>query len=318
MTKVDGVRLVSNSEVQAFKSCRRKWWLAWYRGYTPRMTEFSGVRSIGTRLHLALSSYYTPGYIDSVNPLEAHVKAAEEDMAAYLANAEQRGYVVDTSPLLKNFSLERIMLEGYLEWLAETGADEDLEIIASEQYMEATLKPGTKIIGKLDARVRSRTTGRRKFIDHKSVSVFVKPQLLRQNEQFLHYELLESLSGAPERCDGAFYNQLRRVKRTANAKPPFYKREIVQHNQHELDSYTKRLRGTIREIELTEERLEQGIDPLFLVPPTPTTECDWKCPFVAVCPMYDDGSRAEDALEGLFVQHDPLSYYGDKEREEDR
>jgi PD-(D/E)XK nuclease superfamily protein len=315
MPVVNGVRLVSNSEVQTFKACRRKWWLTYHRALTSRQTEFSGIRSIGTRLHLALSAYYTPGYTDSVNPLEAHVKAAEEDMAAYLANAEERGFVADTAPLLRDFSLERIMLEGYMQWLEETGADSDLEIISSEQYMEAELKPGVKIIGKIDARTRSRTTGRRKFIDHKSVQVFVKPQLLRQNEQFLHYELLESLSGETERCDGAFYNQLRRVKRTATAKPPFYKRETVEHNRYELDSYLKRLRGTIREIELTEKRLEQGIDPLFLVPPTPTQDCDWKCPFVKVCPLFDDGSRVEAALESQFVQHDPLSYYG--EREED-
>lgn len=311
-------RLISNSEVQTFKACRRKWWLAYHRALTARREEFSGIRDIGTRLHLALSRYYTPGYTDSVNPLVAHEQIAADDLAAYLANAEAHGYLPDTAALLKDFELERIMLEGYLEWLAETGADEDLEIIASEQYLEAEIKLGVKIIGKLDARTRSRTTGRRKFIDHKSVAVFVNSQLLRQNEQFLHYELLESLSGASERCDGAFYNQLRRIKRTAKATPPFYKREVVTHNQHELDSFKKRLTGTIREIELTEERLERGIDPLYLVPPTPTADCSWKCPFVKVCPMFDDGSRAEAALDSQFVVHNVLDYYSGKEEEEQR
>lgn len=317
MTVNNGVRLVSNSEIQTFKSCRRKWWLAWHRGLTPRETEFTGVRSIGTRLHIALSGYYTPGYVGSVHPLQAHEIAAKDDLAAYLRNAAALEREPDTAQLKKDFQLEKIMLEGYMGWLEETGEDADLDIIASEQYMEAEIKPGVKIIGKLDARTRSRTTGRRKFIDHKSVAVFVKPQLLRQNEQFLHYELLESLSGEPERCDGALYNQLRRVKRTARAKPPFYKRETVTHNQHEISSYSKRLRGTIREIELTEQRLEQGIDPLFLVPPTPTMDCDWKCPFVKICPMFDDGSRAEAAVEGLYTEQDPLSYYQGKEREEE-
>jgi hypothetical protein len=30
---------------------------------------------------------------------------------------------------------------------------------------------------------------------------------------------------------------------------------------------------------------------------------------VRVCPMFDDGSRVEDALEAHFVKSDPYGYY---------
>ena len=32
-------------------------------------------------------------------------------------------------------------------------------------------------------------------------------------------------------------------------------------------------------------------------------------PFTAVCPMFDDGSAAEDFLSAMYVVRNPLSYY---------
>lgn len=315
MTVVEGTRLVSNSEVQTFKQCRRKWWLSWHRGLRSRRSEVTGVRSIGIRNHLALSRYYTPGYKDSVHPVVAHEQIAAEEL--HIFDAQPYATPEERAVLVQNMTLESVMLSGYMQWLDETGADAMLDIVSSETYMEHELRPGVKIIGKIDLRVRDRFTGRRHFLDHKNVQAFINPQFLRQNEQFLHYELLEAYSDESERCEGGIYSQLRRSKRTARAKPPFYRREVVSHNAYELTAYQERLLGIIDDMERVTGALDSGVPHQTVVYPTPTTNCAWQCPFVRICPMFDDGSRVEDAIESQFVSGNPLDYYGGSEREDE-
>lgn len=304
-------RFFSNSELQTFKRCRRKWWLSWYRGLHLIREPAVGVRQIGNRLHRALKEHYQP----EAPPHKDH-----------LLEALERNIVVDRSLLgevsdevRKQFedeaNLERIMLEGYLEWLAETGADSELEIIAPETYLEAGLSEFddlVAIIGKLDVRVRRKTDDVQMFIDHKSVGDLRTPTLmLPLDEQMLHYHLLEELNlkGDGQRTGGALYNMLRRVKRTARATPPFYQRVEVRHNEYELQSFRRRVVGLIQDIRDVEEQLAHGASHLTVAYPTPRRDCTWDCPFLPVCPMFDDGSRAEDMLSQYYEKGDPLQYY---------
>lgn len=318
MTVVDGFRLLSNSEVQAFKLCLRKWWLAWHRGMAPREKEVTGIRSTGTRLHIGLEARYQPGVLGDRTAVLTALRAAQEaDMRVLL----ERSW--STAQLEKDSQLEVIMLDGYLDWLKETGEDSFLEVVDSEAYLEAVL-PGTsgqhpvKIIGKLDLRLIDTRTGRRRFMDHKSVTTFKVPNL-RQNGQLLHYHLLELLSATPfdQRCDVALYNMLRRVKRGPNSKPPFYMRVEVEPNKHEIANYGRQLAGTATRMDRLATALDKRPeDHQFYAPPTTGAHCSWKCPFNKVCPMFDDGSRAEAALEADFQQINPLDYYQGREREE--
>lgn len=322
---VDGYRLVSNSEIQTFKECRRKWWLQWYRGLVSRQAEVQGVRSTGTRMHVGLEAYYQPGVSQPWKALEALSVAQGEDLAVATQSSASADVVAQ---LYKDFELERIMLEGYFQWLAETGEDQFLEVIASETYVEAPFLEGSprkgmhpvKIVGKIDTRVQDTRSGRRKIIDHKTVVAFVKPMALGLNEQTLHYLLLEWLSTeeGEARCDAALYNMLRRVKRGPRAVPPFYKREVIERNRHELESYKHQLTGVITDMQEVEWRLEDGDPGLLpmLVYKRASDDCHWKCPFFKVCRMFDDGSRVEAALEAHYTTGDPMAYYQGKEREE--
>lgn len=314
----DGFRLISNTEVQTFKMCRRKWYQAYYLGLSSRRIDNpASVRAMGTRIHEALAAYYVPAGTSPTHPVEAHSGITVRELDALHANAALLGYEVDVKPLHTAFEMERVMLNGYMEWLYETGADSDLEIIASEQYLEAEILPGVKIIGKLDARTRSRSTGRRRFMDHKSVAGFISAWELRLNPQMKHYHILELLNTPPGEpsCDGALYNQLKRSKRTAKATPPFYVREAVPHNKWEIQTYREQLEGTIMEIMWAEQALDAGGSHHRIVPPTPSDACSWKCPFNQVCNMFDDGSRVEAALTYLFEKQNPLDYYKGSERQ---
>lgn len=326
VTVVDGVRLVSNSEIQSFKDCPRRWWLAWYRGLTPRAVSVEGVRSTGTRVHIALASLYVPDGETPANPLRTLETVILEDLAVFMGSFD--GVPVDAErlkALQSQFDLERAMISGYVDWTAETGVDAYLEVVASEQYVEVDLEPpalatavyGTpvKLIGKIDARVRSRITGRRKFIDHKTIGTLIDP-VLGLNQQMLHYHVIEWLNTreGEERCDGALYNMLRKVKRTRASKPPYFDRVPIDHNIHELRNYKMQLSGTIHNIVQVEGYLDGGeVDHHVVAPARPSRDCSWKCDFFKICRMFDDGSRVEAAVESLYEVRDPLSYYQGRE-----
>ena len=325
MTRVEGVYHFSNSEITTSQTCPRKWWLAWYRGLTPRRKEVQGPRSTGTRIHLALAALYDIAVFGRLIAPGAYAQkvlsdAQHEDMNSLRAQYEfDEDLSIREAKILSDFELERIMLEGYLDWIQETGIDSTLEVIGVEQYLEVDYLVSNvekvKIIGKIDSRVHSRITGRRLFIDHKTVQS-VHDSTLNMNRQMLHYHLLEQLSAPPgeQRCDGALYNMLRKVKRTRASKPPYFARVPIDHNKYQIQSYAMQLDTLIGEILQKTYALKQGGDPLVMLPANSGRHCNW-CPFKKVCVMFDDGSRVEAALEDLYQVQDPLSYYGALEKE---
>lgn len=326
MTWVDGVYLVSNSEVQTFKDCPRRWWVAWHRGLVPKRMPLTGVRSTGTRVHEALAAYYQPGHDrgDALttlgesqrNDLDTVVRRQLDDDALddmYLDNLE-------LAALQRDFDLERAIVEGYLQWVEETGIDQHIEVVAPETYVEATFTIDNEdravlLIGKLDARIINTLTGRLTFIDHKVVGSLDDP-ILGLNQQVLHYMVIawltnQSLEFDLKTVDGALYNMLKRSKRTDRAKPPFYARITVEHNYHELYNYQKQLQGVAIRLLEVDHLLDIGADHHVVAPSRPSRDCAWKCDFFKICRMFDDGSRVEDAINDLYERRDPLSYYGD-------
>lgn len=329
LNEEDGVYRVSNSELQTFKRCRRKWWLGWYRRLMLQTEDFTSVRATGTRVHRALSYWYVPDGEKRVDPRDALERVIVDDWTKVARLAQERHTSDEQlSELAVEFAqatnLERAMVEGYVQWLEETGADAELRITASETplVVDQVLDMGPnynheerpiQFIGLLDVRATRVTDKVNLFIDHKTVGDLGAPVVtLPQNEQMLHYHLMEflSLDDSDVRCDGALYNMLRRVKRSARAKPPFYDRIEVRHNKFELESYRRRALAATREIQVVIDRLERGEEHLDVVYPTPNPECRWSCDFFAVCNLLDDGSRgANDMINALYRSTNPLERY---------
>lgn len=305
-TREDGVRQVSNSELRSFKECRRRWYL----GYVRRLKKNSqgiGAASLGNRVHNALAALYDPdgGGEDAMWAVfQAH---AESDIQRY----EEAGE--GTKELRKEIDLARAMVEGYVEWLAEEGADRDLEVIGVEDTVEVpSPHPGVNLVAKLDVRVRRTSDGARMFMDHKTVADFTSPvKTIHLDEQMLEYHLIERILQVDEPCAGAIYNMLRKVKRTGRAKPPFYARHEVYHGDEELRAFYYRVYGVISDMLAVEQQLLAGADHRVVAYPTPTRDCSWKCEFFAVCGMFDDGSAVEDVLDGGYHEGDPYARYED-------
>jgi hypothetical protein len=322
----EGSYPVSNSELQTWKRCRRKWWLAWYRRLALRTETFVGVRSVGDRIHRALERWYVPDGTPRVDPRDALERVIVEDWTKIDRLARTRDVGEERlAELAREFArstnLERAMVEGYVQWLEETGADAELRVIAAETPLAAELElyPNTEdertitVIGKLDVRVRRVTDDVNLLLDHKTVGDLKSPAVtLPQNEQMLHYVLLEWLQtdDGEARCDGALYNMLKRSQRTTRATPPFYDRVEVRHNRFELESYRRRLLATSRDVLDAVVRLDRGEEHLDVVYPSPRGECKWDCDFFAVCNLIDDGSAGtDDMIDALYHEVDPRDRY---------
>lgn len=299
---------ISNSEIQTFKDCRRRWWFTYYRRLKPKLQDFTGALALGSRIHEALDRYYSTG-----QPLlEAHADLVAEDMKKM--NDEFR----DTSTLETEAELGRVMLEGYLEWVEMEGIDAELDMISTEEIIERPMMDGKVTLqGKIDMRVRRKLDGVRMFRDFKTVggSFADFGSQAQMNEQILTYMVLEEAQNQDgERSEGGIFTMLRKVKRGQYAKPPFYDQIEVRHNQFTLRSFFQRLEGTLEDMLRVRGALDAGESHYKHAYPRPTRDCKWKCQFFAICPLVDDGSAAEAAISDAFEVSDPYGYYGIEEK----
>lgn len=302
------VYTLSNSEIQTFKDCRRKWWLTYYRRLKPKEKKYIGPLALGSRIHEALDQYYTTG----IPLLEAHANLVEADREVLASEFR------DPSEIDNEADLGRIMLEGYLQWVEDEGIDNELEMISTEEILNMPMFNGeVELTGKLDMRVRRKSDGVRMFRDFKTVGGSFDQfySTAHMNEQILTYMLLEQHAnhGTDERSEGGLFTLIKKVKRTANAKPPFYDQFEVRHNIFSLRSFWNRIHATVTDLMRVKTALDAGTHHSQVAYPTPSRDCTWKCPFFAVCPMFDDGSAVEEAVENMFDIGDPYAYYGNDE-----
>lgn len=308
---------ITNSEIQTFKSCRRRWFLGNYLGLALNEKSEVGPLPLGTRLHDSLEQYYLSQMSggEIVNPVDVYNRLQREDNSRFLLTAEST-----QDDKVKKFNdeseLGRIMLEGYMDWMDEENPDAGLEVIGAEKKLEYVLtefNPRVELIGKVDLQVRRLEDGSRATLDHKSALQFTDYyKFSHLSEQLMMYTMLERLNPDEHdtRVDGGIYNLLKKVKRSSRAMPPFYERLDVRFNQKLLDAFWIRTLGTIRDIMAVRDALDGGADHRYVAYPTPTM--DWKTgssPFFPVYSMLDDGSNAEAYLEEHFHQHNPNARY---------
>lgn len=308
---------ISNSEIQTFKGCRRRWMLGTYYGLGAKDENLLGPLPLGTRIHNALELYYR----DGDNPVDAYNRLHRVD-AEKFKNSPQ----ADDPKAVKDFNNEgelgRLMIEGYLEYVEETNVDTDIEHYSQEEQLRYRLTgfdPRVELIAKMDSRVRDRMTGAKYTLDFKTAAASNFGNYLKYSyfsEQLRHYVLLENLVHPEDRIDGGIYRVLKKVKRTGTAKPPFYENVVVSFNQKDIESYWIRLLGIIRDIMNVRDALDNDEDHRFVA--YPTQKMDWMCgtcPFFQMCTMMDDGSDYESYAEEYLRQIDPNERYNDEKNE---
>lgn len=305
---------VSNSEIQSFKSCRRRWYLTYYRelAFKRVNAESSGIRSLGNRVHLTLERFY-----------QQQGEALELLQEIYLADKQvltDQGRTAELDDLNKEHQLAFAMIEGFVDWAKEQGIDEGMELVGTEAVIEVPGPvEGTILRGKLDQRWKREIDGAVLFRDFKTVQELTTPvKMLPLDEQMPFYTLLLYLHGLqiaaetgemPPMVDGALYTMLRKVKRTATAKPPFYHQEQVRFNKAKLESMWLRVTRILEEIMRTRQELDAGADHRYVCPPRPSRDCSWQCDFYSACALFDDGSNVEGYLASFYEHLDPHARY---------
>lgn len=300
--------VISNSEIQTYKTCRRKWYVQYYLERQPRADTVCpvGATWLGTRMHAALEAYYSP----TLDDIDDALSTGSVLRAIYSMDMEQ--WPEYTEELAEEYELSSTMLKGYFEWLEETGADSQLEVISTERQFIVPFTDEVAIRGRLDMVVQDRSSGARLFIDHKNVLNFMDEDHLDRDEQAKFYMMLQRLDPAQKDMwvDGGIFNQLRKVKRGPRAKPPFYLRTVVRHNADTLNSMYRRTFQVVNEITDLRKQLDDGVSHEQVAYPHPTKDCSWICPLASgLCVMMDDGSDWRDFLENEWVHVDPYARY---------
>lgn len=300
---------VSNSEIQTFKDCRRKWYLNYYRRLVPKSVKVSGPLALGTRVHAALEAFYN----------------GEDLMAAYHQLMEADRYIamteyLDLDALNSEGEMGRIMLEGYVQWIQEEGIDAKYEIISNEETLGMPMLDGrVELRGKIDMRLRRLSDGTRLIRDFKTVGQTFQQyaSTLHLNEQALTYMTLDAYHNTEEdRADGAIFTLLKKNKQTAKAKPPFYGEEEVLHNIFALRSFWIRLNQVLSDMMSVKDALDAGANHQGVAYPRPSNDCTWKCQFFSICGSMDDGSPVEEMIADIYNVGDPDARYDDKKGNE--
>lgn len=304
------VRL-TNSEMKQVHRCRRKWYLGTYRGLRRRGSQdFNRPLSIGSRIHDVLAFFYEPGF-------------NRDRGAAMTYFWHGVALDVDAHPTFdkdieKEADLCDAILEGYFDWVEEEGVDSEYEVVAPEDEVEVPLIEGATLLSKIDVIVKHVEDGTLGNLEHKTGGDFRLAERAQIDTQFLTEHLVQFLRRIDQGEDAesnsvrfVVLNMLKKSKRTARAKPPFYKREEVHHNVDELRSHWRHAAEVARQVLAMRERLDGGYSHHDVCPPNPTRDCTWDCPFKDVClsGMMDDGSDYEGFLSEHYEVGDPLERY---------
>lgn len=300
---------VSNSEIQTFKECRRKWYLNYYRRLVPKTTKVFGPLALGTRVHAALEAFYNGNDL-----MDSYMLFLEEDRIIGLRED------ADMDKLNSEAEMGRIMLEGYQKWIEEEGVDAQYEIISNEETLSMPMLDGrVELRGKIDMRLRRKSDNTRLIRDFKTVGqTFAQyASTLNINEQALTYMVLDAYHNTEEdRSDGALFTLLKKNKQTERAKGPFYAEETVLHNIYTIRSFWTRLNAELSDMMSVKDALDSGENHQGVAYPRPSMDCTWKCPFFKICGSMDDGSPVEEMISDLYDVGNPDERYTDKKGNE--
>lgn len=309
--------LISQSEIYAWTRCRRNWYLTYYLGFVPAEEAPTGNMQLGKRVHTALEAYY--GY--QLDPLA---------VLTLLYRIEAARHPEHASALAAEAEMADAMVSGYLEWLAEEGADADFETVATETDIRVDLPgvPGVQLRARMDQVARRISDGALFFRDYKTGTTFERAEQLRLDPQMKFYTLVQHLASPPDgpKLAGGTIDTLRRVKRTAKSEPPYYRRDPFVYTPQENKATLLRVQGVAREIlwarSMLDDAYQRSGGNAYVIEqiqqgdmrPTPIlNDCKWWCTFREICPMMDDGSDWSGSLvrSGRFRQADPYEYYRD-------
>lgn len=319
--------IVSNSDRNMFKNCRRKWDLGSPNRQNLRVKRKQEALWLGSLVHNCLENFYGGLFENTVEAFQAEVESLSELESAMYA---------------KEIELSRVMLEHYALIYPSRDA-EPFEVICTEMPFKIPLTDTDVFAGTIDGVVRMKDTGTVRILEHKTFSMAKDPRLHGIDDQTSIYppalNILIKEGMVPgttpdDFCDGVIYNGLWKkvpsevvfnlngtisAKSLKNTTVPWLKHSTkllgkkfslkvdkVEQLEHNVNKFFPRFyihRGE-REQKIAINRLlgefsEMKREDLVLYH-NPSTECTWKCPFLPVCEAMNSGQDTEGIIELLY------------------
>lgn len=298
------MRVYRQSAIKEWKTCKRQAMLDYFmdgNGYEtapdPSAPAESGGRGLGTLVHLGVEAYYKGE--DAIDIVVAEERAATEAAGKFGLEPTRA----------KEFKLAKVMLEGYVEWVASEGCDIGEETVETELQLEfevGTIRgENVMVTGKLDRLVLDTITNEYIIEDTKTVQAFEDLRWLAMGDQLLTYNVLlraGAYKGEPLAIHRGRHNQLRKVARGPQSKPPFYSRVEFPFNDTQVKNHWTHLMATLDEMVQASQAIEADPEAHHQYAyPNPTKDCTWRCDFLSICPMMDDGGYWRNSLGDLYV-----------------
>jgi hypothetical protein len=286
-------RNIRYSQIAKFRRCRRSWLLEYVQGLEldREAGTTKGARDLGTLVHKLAETYYSNE--DWREQLSTEREILREDGHW----SEEWG---------AHFELAQIMFEGYVQWLGNEGADASEKVLHVEpqlrMYFGNYHGDEVYLTGKPDLIKQNTITGVVFIDDTKTVQSLEDVQ--HHAPQGLTYAILAKDNFGLD--VGAFRtNQLKKVKRTARAKPPFYSRPEMLITPEHLKNHHEQLEGQLDSmVEFVQQFEREGYsdrkahNKIFY--PNQAGTCSWDCDFLPVCKQMDNGSNFEHIIRSFY------------------
>lgn len=296
MTEIIRIR---QSEFTSFDDCRRKWNLQYVEGWRRNPTTPEGVlrapstRDVGTMAHAYLQGYYL-GESHEQSLLRLYEKITE-------ITGIEAGEVDEfehEDEWRKQIALALHMVEGYVDWVEGEGLDSGFQVVGVEKEWTKQfplLLPYTseevivEVYGQIDLLGFDEMDSMLHVVDFKSVATHEAPH----DADFQLRTYSWAVDGGELRVGAPRHRQLRRVSRSGRAKAPFFMQHSVPYNKLIAQQHVAHLAARALDI-VNLKRYAQGAEASTLYP-SPSRDCSWKCDFLDICPLVDEGAH-DDAL----------------------
>lgn len=277
---------ITHSDIKAFLLCRRQWYWSYVLDFK-KPEKRVGALATGSRVHAALEHYYKTGE----DPVAEHERLARAD-AEYV---ELEGSPWELDDLYDDIIIGRNCVTAHQEWLAETGADSQYEVVAVERTIEAELIPGVILRCKADVLFRDVETDFLVINDLKTDGNWTggTREVLERSWQAPTYDLATMLAFPDEIIGGAHYTAMKKMKRPERSKLPLVERWPVPGLVRGRPSRKAQLEQIARDMVETMERIEaEGSKHTY---PSPNPSCRW-CDFKMPCELVDGSALAARAM----------------------
>lgn len=281
-------KVVSHSELDAYRQCRLKHQMAWKEFWLPPPDQRGEALARGSLFHEVMEFHYKK-------------RMAGMTSAGIAQELQTTGLLFDTETAKSSERQDLVawMYEGYVE---HYGDDEDWEILGVEQEFNAMLptRRGTtssfRFTGKIDLVLRDRSMGGGLWIvDHKTGGDLPKQRDLDLEDQMALYIYLMRRKGMDVR--GCIYNAVRTKKlvRPMVASERFLRKPMAR-TDYELEEVAREAYDLFKE---AHKKRPKGQD----APRSPNAQtCSWRCPYTEPClGSRKGGDRIEMLADMGFV-----------------